>query len=250
MPKSPPNNDAIAFGERLRAMLEAASVKRHGSGAYLAKKYQVANVTANAWLNGEHKPEIKVARKIAADHGASFDELYFGPSNVARLKQPVTARVLTDEDVANVTAVPMSPRMVPLLTYAQAGTPLTDYIDDFAPGAADEYVQVDADIAKKLGPYAFALYVEGDSMIPTFVAGDKIIIDPNTAVRPGDFVVAKIAGKTRATLKKYRDRGFDEQGREQFDLVPLNEDHPTIRVNASSPGHIIGVVVQKITSFR
>jgi SOS-response transcriptional repressor LexA len=145
----------------------------------------------------------------------------------------------------------MSTRMLPVLTYVQAGEPLNDHIDDFAPGAADEYVPVDAIMARKLGPYAFALYVEGDSMEPLFRQGDLVIIDPDTAVRSGDYVVAKVGGKSRATLKKYVDRGVDAQGREQFDLVPLNTNgHHTLRINAGNPGSIIGVVVQKITSFR
>lgn len=172
-------------------------------------------------------------------------------ANVQRLRQPVAACVLRDDEVANVTAVPMSERMLPVLTYVQAGEPFTDYIDDFAAGAADEYTPIDSASAKRLSPYSFALRVEGTSMIPDFREGDLVIIDPEESFKSGDAVVAKLSGKSRATLKIYMDRGVDARGREQFDLVPLNKDgHETIRVNSTSPGSIIGAVTQVIRKLK
>ena len=252
MPKSPPNNDSLAFGQRLVALLERSGQPRRGAGSYLSKKYSVANVTANSWLNGEYRPETDVAKQIAEDHGSSFDELYFGtPSNVTRLRQPVAPRVLRDEDVANVTAVAMSDRLLPLLTYVQCGRPQDEWVDDFAPGAADEYVPIDAVMGRKLGPYAFALRVEGESMLAEFKPGDLVIVDPNMSFGTGDFVVAKIQGKSRATLKMFVDRGVDDRGRDQFDLVPLNkEGHETIRINSSNPGSVIGVVRQRSRNYK
>lgn len=78
MPKSPPYTDAERFGRRLVQLLEACAHQRRGAGAYLAAKYGVSNVTANAWLNGEYKPAIETARQIAEDHRSTFDALYFG----------------------------------------------------------------------------------------------------------------------------------------------------------------------------
>lgn len=78
MPKSKPNKDAEAFGARLVNLLAAAGQPRRGAGAYLQRRYRVSNVVANAWLNGEYKPEIPTARQIALDHGGTFDALYFG----------------------------------------------------------------------------------------------------------------------------------------------------------------------------
>lgn len=77
MPKMRLNDDAQAFSARLLALLEAKEQPRRGAGAYLARKYHVSNVVANAWLNGEYKPGLKVAEKIARDHGSTLDELYF-----------------------------------------------------------------------------------------------------------------------------------------------------------------------------
>lgn len=62
--------------------MEHAGHDRQGAGAYLGKRYRVSTVTANAWLNGDHKCSGERARKIAQDHGCTFDSLYFGPSLV------------------------------------------------------------------------------------------------------------------------------------------------------------------------
>ena len=45
-------------------------------------------------------------------------------------------------------------------------------------------------------------------------------------------------------FKKYRPRGHDSNGHEIFELVPLNQDWPTITVNADNPGQIVGTVME------
>lgn len=106
MAKNRPDNEALAFSERLVALLEKAGQQRRGAGAYLGRKYGISNVTANDWLNGAFKPSIETARQIAADHGTTFDELYFGtkaasgpPSQPARYSADILsdAMVLLDE---------------------------------------------------------------------------------------------------------------------------------------------------------
>lgn len=78
MPKRITDSHSLAFGKRLVELLEASGQPRRGAGAYLAKRYGVSTVTANAWLNGEYKPNTGTAHRIANDHGSSFDALYFG----------------------------------------------------------------------------------------------------------------------------------------------------------------------------
>lgn len=78
MPKTKQHKPAIAFGQRLVTLLERAGHKRRGAGRYLAEKYGVSAVTANAWLNGQHMCETETAQRIARDHGSTFEALYFG----------------------------------------------------------------------------------------------------------------------------------------------------------------------------
>lgn len=134
-------------------------------------------------------------------------------------------------------------RKIPVISTVQAGHP-TEVVDAYSAGAGMEEVDVTGDIADKIGKHTFALYVDGDSMAPVFSPGDLVVVDPDRQPKPGDIVIAKLDREEAATLKKYRPRGHDDEGNEVFELVPLNEDWPTLRVDAKNPGRVIGVVVE------
>ena len=139
---------------------------------------------------------------------------------------------------------PTSPaRRVPVVNHVQAGSP-REVIDSYEPGAGHSEIWVDTTIAGDLGPYTFALEINGDSMAPEFSPGDVVVVDPDACVRPGDVVVAKVNGDAEATLKRYRDRGVDDSGHPSFELVPMNPDYATIRCDSKNPGTIIGPVIE------
>lgn len=121
------------------------------------------------------------------------------------------------EAAANVAPAPLGTRRIPLVSYVQAGH-MTEAVD----------------------PYA--LKIKGDSMLPEFREGDTVIIDPVIPPLPGDYVVAK-NGENEATFKKYRPRGVNELGHQVFELVPLNEDYPSMRSDIT-PIRIIGTMVE------
>ena len=81
-------------------------------------------------------------------------------------------------------------------------------------------------------------------MAPEFKPGDYIVVDPDMPAEPGDLVVAKLDRDDAAILRKYHSRGEDGSGHPVFELVPLNDDYPTVVVDASNPGHLIGRVVE------
>ncbi len=85
-------------------------------------------------------------------------------------------------------------------------------------------------------------------MEPDFKEGDTVVIDPNIKPRPGSFVAAK-NGREEATFKKYRPRSIDLLGNEVFELVPLNEDYPTMRSD-EMPIEIIGTMVEHRRYFK
>ncbi|KAJ8740021.1 helix-turn-helix domain-containing protein [Aeromonas veronii] len=132
---------------------------------------------------------------------------------------------------------------IPVLSYVQAGhwQGMCEQAVDFDGNI--EYVSASVDI----GPCGFGLWLRGNSMTPFFNEGDLVIIDPDEQPRPGDYVVAKNGGE-EATFKKYRPRGIDENGKEVFELVPLNDDYPTMHSDRQ-PIEIIGVMVEH-RSFR
>jgi SOS-response transcriptional repressor LexA len=137
----------------------------------------------------------------------------------------------------NVEPVTGSARAVPIVDWVQAGQ-LREMVDPYPPGAGDGVEYVDS----SYGRCAVALRIKGDSMAPEFREGDVIIVDPEIAPSPGDFVVVR-NGSHEATFKKFRPRGIDASGREVFELVPLNDDYPTMRSD-TEPLLIVGTMVE------
>lgn len=142
----------------------------------------------------------------------------------------------------NVVPAPIGSRRIPLINYVQAGE-LTEIGASFS-GEAMEYLLTDL----ALSEYSFALEIQGDSMLPEFKAGDRIIVDREVHPRPGDFVVARNGGY-EATFKKYRPRGISETGQEVFELVPLNDDFPTL-YSDRQPLIVIGTMVEHRKYYR
>lgn len=128
-------------------------------------------------------------------------------------------------------------RKVPLISYVQAGA-LAEKNPIQAFDGSLEYILTDLDLSE----FSFALRIEGDSMEPDFKAGDVIIVDPEIEPVPGEFVVAKNGGN-EATFKKYRPTYTDMNGRQHFELVPLNDDYPVINSD-TQPLKIIGVMIE------
>lgn len=93
----------------------------------------------------------------------------------------------------------------------------------------------------------FSLEVSGLSMSPEFAHGDKLVVDSAKEPYPGCYVIAQ-NGSHEATFKKYRAIGYDEHGRETFELVPLNPDFPIMN-SIQHEIRIIGVVVEHLRSF-
>ena len=96
-------------------------------------------------------------------------------------------------------------------------------------GGTDDGTALAIEVASdSASPHAFFVQLEDNSMAPEIREGDRVLIDPTLPPRPGDCVLATDS-RQQAILRKYRVRGMDKAGAEIFELVPLNEDHPTLR---------------------
>ncbi|MBO9790458.1 MULTISPECIES: S24 family peptidase [Xanthomonas] len=224
MPKRPPDKDAPEFGRRLVELLSNHNVPRRGAGAYLQRQYKVSNVTANDWLNGKFRPEIDTARRIAADHGVSFDQLYFGSGN-----QPDV-----DEDYADVTG------------WSQA-------VGLGAGAEAQEYAETHSLKFKKtslrrrglLGRALAVYYGKGDSMEPTIQDGDAILFDTSDT-RPVDGSLYVIQVDGMANPEYYVKRALVLEAGVHFQSDNPAGDHqwrkPKPMNSAKEPITIIGRV--------
>lgn len=138
---------------------------------------------------------------------------------------------------SNVSSAQIGSTHIPLISYVSAGH-WAGAVNAFQPNDAHEWLMTDLELSDS----AFALEIKGDSMLPEFRPGDRVIIDPQISPQPGDYVVAK-NGEEEATFKKYRPRGMNERGNTVFELVPLNDDYPTMRSDVT-PITIVGTMVE------
>jgi SOS-response transcriptional repressor LexA len=205
----------------------AANVKSlldtHGTintQAKLAQKSGVAQSSISRILRADTQATAETIEAIASAFGVTAADLMspgLGTTNIA----PAV----------------VGSRKIPLISCVQAGM-WTEIADTYEPGDAAEWLLTDLELSEN----AFALEIKGESMLPDFRPGDRVIIDPAVAPNPGDFVVAK-NGSNEATFKKYRPRGMNERGEQVIELVPLNPDFPSLRSDIC-PINIIGTMVE------
>lgn len=200
----------------------------------LATRVGVTRVAVSHWERGGAEPKGRYLNDLADALGVTVDWLLTGDGEARGLSAP---EVIPGYHNVEPAVIPQGTR-VPVLSYVQAGHWHEMCEQATAFDGNVEYVTAGVDV----GPCGFGLWLRGKSMEPFFKEGDLIIVDPDEAPQPGDLVVAK-NGSEEATFKKYRPRGIDENGQEVFELVPLNDDFPTMHSDRQHI-QIIGVMVE------
>lgn len=200
----------------------------------LARRIGITRVSISKWESGLNQPKGRYLNDLAAALGVTVEWLLTGEGSAP--ESSGEPRIPGYHNVEP--AVIYQGKRIPILSYVQAGNWREMCEQATAFDGNVEYVSAGGEI----GPYGFGLWLRGDSMVPLFKEGDLIIVDPDESPQPGDYVVAK-NGSDEATFKKYRPRGIDESGQEVFELVPLNDDYPTMHSDRQHI-QIIGVMVE------
>lgn len=206
----------------------------------LAKIAGVSPPAVGYWFADANGIDAEPARKVGAflDVDAVWLEKGDGaPENALTVEQ---SRASYD---INVRTVDAGLRPIPVISAIQAGK-LKEISDPYPPGAGFDVEYTSDDVS----PWTFALEIEGESMLLEFRPGDRVIIDPDMAPNPGDFVAAKNT-REEATFKKYRPRRMDENGNTIFELVPLNPDYPVMQSDVEHL-EIIGVMIEHRKRYR
>lgn len=138
----------------------------------------------------------------------------------------------------NATVLSHTGRKLPVMGAIAAGA-WCEHHGSFDPCDAEEWI----DAPGPVGPRAFILRVEGMSMEPKFVEGDKIVIDPALEALPGHFVAAKRTSDQATTLKQLR-----QEGGELF-LYALNPDWPERIIRMTEEWSICGRARWKISDL-
>ncbi|WP_324044019.1 LexA family protein [Aeromonas dhakensis] len=220
--------------ETINDRITASRQAQKMSKAELARRVGISHASVSKWESGLNQPKGRYLNDLAAALGVTVDWLLTGDGEARG--QPASEAMPGYHNVEPA-VIPQGTR-VPVLSYVQAGHWHEMCEQATAFDGNVEYVTAGVDV----GPCGFGLWLRGKSMEPFFKEGDLIIVDPEEAPQPGDFVVAK-NGSEEATFKKYRPRGIDESGQEVFELVPLNDDFPTMHSDRQHI-QIIGVMVE------
>lgn len=229
--------DKIALRRRnLRAAIDAANKK-------LGFKSDV-NFCEHFDLNPSHISQLINGHGSFGERAARNLEKKIGwEEGLLDKADNVTTKEDLESSFSNVSFNDLQLRKIPVLDFVQAGIFNATNYDGIIPLSFTftDYNGSNPDAI-------FSVVVTGKSMEPDFVAGDKLIIDAALSAKPGCFVIAQ-NGAHEATFKKFRVTGYDEHGRETFELVPLNPDFPTL----SSKDHditIIGVMVRHMRDYK
>lgn len=102
---------------------------------------------------------------------------------------------------------------------------------------AEEWVAV----TKRLGDRSYGLRVQGDSMEPKFQDGCIIVVDPDSEVKNGSFVVIQLLETNEAPFKQWVIEGSRRY------LKPLNTRYPILEVTGEA--RICGVVRTMMMDF-
>lgn len=129
-----------------------------------------------------------------------------------------------------------SQKIAPLINWVQAGT-FTEVGDN----VYDEYLPYFGDYGND---NVYWLCIVGNSMTPDFREGEYVLINKDRQAVAGNYVVALEHGREKVTFKKYRPKGFDDNGTEYFHLIPSNEEYPIID-SRYQPFDVVGVAVER-----
>jgi transcriptional regulator with XRE-family HTH domain len=187
----------------------------------LAKKAGCQKSTLRNVEEGHTRATEKLLRELAKHLDVPLDELTRG-SDYPHSK----GMGYTDGAEPNVTTGPgVTARMLPLLSWAQAGT--TEAWDDIYEheGIVGYNVR---------DPKAVAIQIRGDSMEPVFPAGTIAIVYPTWEAKSGDLVIARLNDGT-VMFKRLHVDG------DKYTFISLNTIYPPRTVDRSEVEKLLPV---------
>lgn len=217
----------------LRTAIDAAiNTGKFSNDADFANHYEINPSQISQLIKGHGSFGERAARNLERKIGWEQGFLDNQSSN-----EVINDKVI---EASNVSFPANQLQQIPLLDYVQAGIFHDVGYDGIHPIGMSwtNYVGSRSECV-------FGLIVEGMSMSPDFMPGDKLVVDGALQAKPGSLVIAQEVqhGTARTTFKKYRVIGINEFGVDVIELVPINPDFPIYNSNQIEIS-IIGVVVQ------
>lgn len=192
--------------EKIWAAIDALAARHSLSASGLARRAGLDSTAFNKSKrcapDGRPRwPSTESLAKIMEATGASLSEML----------------TLIDERVD----LPVRRSSVPLIGFAQAGG--GGFFDDGGFPVGQGWEEIELPTAS-VGENAYALQVQGDSMLPLYRDGDVLIVEPGARVRKGDRVIAKtVSGEVMAKV-------LADRNAQNIELVSLNPDYPDLMI--------------------
>lgn len=186
------------IGDNIRYLRKRAGY----SQAHLARKLNIKQASVSNWESNKNTPDTKYLFQLAEIFGVPLDYL------------------ASDEPRRELDSVRIARNAVPILGAVGCSPPFSPDVNP--DGFADLPDGVHAD---------FALRCKGDSMEPTFIEGDLVLIRRQPEVEPGQIAVVNIDNET--TLKHVYPQ------KEGLLLVSDNPQYPPILARFDAADQII-----------
>ena len=190
----------------------------------LARRSGVAQSTIGRILRGEVNPQSENLERLAKSFGMSYSTL----AAIAEGDEPGSGSAENFQPGK-------TPRLVPLLSLAQAAQSAESVYPNYARDATD-WIECPK---KRHGSRTLALKVSGESMEPDYQNGDIIYVDPDVAAVHGKDVVVRLLDRNEVTFKRLVVES------ELRYLKPLNPNWPDKFIHIPADARIVGVVVGK-----
>lgn len=174
-----------------------------------------------------------------------------GPGEIKQLAQaldvaPGYLMCLTDEKHIK-TEFPWLGALIPMLNAEQACDPKTHIkaIKEEHDDGSFSFIPIYPEISRQVGENSFALRMQDNSMLPELRIGDILIIDPDQNAQPGGLVVARVQDSHDVLVRRYKQLSI-ENPTQEYELIALNENWASIRVQKNQKHKIIGLALALI----
>ena len=221
--------------ERLKQIRIARGV---ATAADAARRFGWDEDTYKSHENGIRGISKKAVAKYAAAYKVSRGWLFFGEGNYDNTPP-------LDGDSA------LAFKRIPLLDWGVVTNSAN--IADAIPSAT---ARAGTASTENFGPLVFALRVADDSMRNlaagsphSFSPGDEIVFDPEKAVSPGGYVLARIIARKVTLFRQYRESGYTDRGAKIITLHPLNPNYGDETIIIGETGEIIATLVRHSHDF-
>lgn len=219
--------------EKLRQLMHSDGQISEGE---LSRRTGIPQSTIHRILVGQIKEsKPSTLRPLAGYFGLTMAQLQ-GEEPMPAQRNPLNQREATQP--AHYLGTPA--RLVPLITWEHAAQ-WHEMRKHYQHDSSFGWVATN----KNVGPHAFGLKVQGNSMTathgPSFEDGFEIVVDPDRKPKHHDFVVVREANKQCAILRQLSIEG------DSYDLFPLNPRYHITHLEDIN--QICGVVCQLLASF-